>query len=430
MLAIDDDLRLPPRFLDRFVALCERFALDLAQPAQTLRSPLGLEGRRGAGRRRWCARRASWRSARSPPSGGRGRRAAALPRAALRLGARPALGGPGRGARLAPRGGRRTAGPPRGAAGGAPTTPATTRSPRPPASWPTAPISRAPAPATRWPCTGGPERCGCCSSAPTCAPAAPSATGPRCSRCWPSAAPRWGSCAWRTRGRCSASWRPPACRPRAWRCARRADPRGWRRALGFARPRPDVVVSRGVSGLLVAEAIARRAGAPHVVNEHTPLTADGRAAPPAPAPAPPHAAGGAAGGRRDRGGPAPGASRWPRWASARERIEVIANGIAPLEPPPGAQRLAGEDEFGVLCVSRLEPEKRVDLFVRGGGGGAALGAAPARLRGRRRARAGAASRRSPRRRPGWSCSASGRTCPPCSPAPTRSRSPARPRRCR
>jgi hypothetical protein len=38
ILVVDDDLLLPPRFLDRFVALCERFALDLAQPAQTLRS--------------------------------------------------------------------------------------------------------------------------------------------------------------------------------------------------------------------------------------------------------------------------------------------------------------------------------------------------------------------------------------------------------
>jgi hypothetical protein len=38
ILAVDDDLLLPPRFLDRFLALCERFALDLAQPAQTLRS--------------------------------------------------------------------------------------------------------------------------------------------------------------------------------------------------------------------------------------------------------------------------------------------------------------------------------------------------------------------------------------------------------
>jgi hypothetical protein len=38
ILAVDDDLRLPPRFLDRFLAVCERFALDLAQPAQTQRS--------------------------------------------------------------------------------------------------------------------------------------------------------------------------------------------------------------------------------------------------------------------------------------------------------------------------------------------------------------------------------------------------------
>ncbi len=38
LLVIDDDVRLPGRFLDRFVALCERFGLDLAQPAQTLRS--------------------------------------------------------------------------------------------------------------------------------------------------------------------------------------------------------------------------------------------------------------------------------------------------------------------------------------------------------------------------------------------------------
>jgi hypothetical protein len=38
VLAVDDDLRLPPRFLDRFLALCERFELDLAQPAQSLRS--------------------------------------------------------------------------------------------------------------------------------------------------------------------------------------------------------------------------------------------------------------------------------------------------------------------------------------------------------------------------------------------------------
>jgi hypothetical protein len=38
LLVVDDDLRLPARFLDRFIALCERFELDLAQPAQSQRS--------------------------------------------------------------------------------------------------------------------------------------------------------------------------------------------------------------------------------------------------------------------------------------------------------------------------------------------------------------------------------------------------------
>jgi hypothetical protein len=38
LLVVDDDVRLPARFLDRFIAVCERFELDLAQPAQTQRS--------------------------------------------------------------------------------------------------------------------------------------------------------------------------------------------------------------------------------------------------------------------------------------------------------------------------------------------------------------------------------------------------------
>jgi hypothetical protein len=38
VLVLDDDVRLPRAFLDTFVALCEAFDLDLAQPAQTLRS--------------------------------------------------------------------------------------------------------------------------------------------------------------------------------------------------------------------------------------------------------------------------------------------------------------------------------------------------------------------------------------------------------
>jgi hypothetical protein len=37
-IVIDDDVRVPRAFLDRFVGVCEAFDLDLAQPAQTLRS--------------------------------------------------------------------------------------------------------------------------------------------------------------------------------------------------------------------------------------------------------------------------------------------------------------------------------------------------------------------------------------------------------
>ena len=38
LIVIDDDVELPPRFLDRFIAVCEEWRFDLAQPAQTLAS--------------------------------------------------------------------------------------------------------------------------------------------------------------------------------------------------------------------------------------------------------------------------------------------------------------------------------------------------------------------------------------------------------
>jgi hypothetical protein len=38
LVVTDDDVELVPRFLDRFVALAERLQLDVAQPAQTMRS--------------------------------------------------------------------------------------------------------------------------------------------------------------------------------------------------------------------------------------------------------------------------------------------------------------------------------------------------------------------------------------------------------
>ncbi|MHB8491136.1 MAG: glycosyltransferase family 2 protein [Solirubrobacteraceae bacterium] len=51
LLVVDDDVRLPRGFLDRFVFLCERFALDLAQPAHPLRSHAAWQLTR---RRRGC----------------------------------------------------------------------------------------------------------------------------------------------------------------------------------------------------------------------------------------------------------------------------------------------------------------------------------------------------------------------------------------
>lgn len=38
LIVVDDDIELPVRFLDRFVAVCERLELDIAQPAQSQRS--------------------------------------------------------------------------------------------------------------------------------------------------------------------------------------------------------------------------------------------------------------------------------------------------------------------------------------------------------------------------------------------------------
>ena len=64
---------------------------------------------------------------------------------------------------------------------------------------------------------------------------------------------------------------------------RHTNPRALRLALSVgAAFEPDAVVTRGVSGQLVGEAIARRADAVHVMNEHTPLTPDGRLVPPRP----------------------------------------------------------------------------------------------------------------------------------------------------
>jgi glycosyltransferase involved in cell wall biosynthesis len=150
---------------------------------------------------------------------------------------------------------------------------------------------------------------------------------------------------------------------------RRTNPRALRRALSVgAAFEPDAVVTRGVSGQLVGEAIARRARAVHVMNEHTPLTPDGGLVPPRPHQ---RALTRLVAGRVDtvvavtrRQVPPLESLGYPRG-----HIEVVPNGVFErdvqgVEPSPELRSDRGSsDQFVVLCVAGLRPEKRVDLFV-------------------------------------------------------------------
>ena len=149
---------------------------------------------------------------------------------------------------------------------------------------------------------------------------------------------------------------------------RRADPRRLRRAVATgAEFAPDAVVTYGVNAQLVGEAIARRAHAVHVYNEHTPLTPDGELLPKRP-----H--------QRlltrlvaratdeviavtERQVPPLERAGYPRG-----RIEVVHNGVfaRDVEGVEPSAELAGAG-FSVLCVSAMRPEKRVDLFVEAAG---------------------------------------------------------------
>jgi glycosyltransferase involved in cell wall biosynthesis len=164
---------------------------------------------------------------------------------------------------------------------------------------------------------------------------------------------------------------------------RRGDPRGLRRAFAAAQPRPDVVVTRGVSAQLVGEAIARRHRVPQLYNEHTPLTADGELLPMrahqraltrlvAPLVA------------RVVAVTARQVNPLTQFGYRRERIEVVPNGVFPAAIQPRRERAAVRAELGVaeddvlaLALSRLQPEKRADVFVRAA---AAARAANPRLR--------------------------------------------------
>ena len=63
-IVLDDDVRVPRAFLDRFVGVCEAFELDLAQPAQTLRSHSAWKVTRRRPAIASCVRLVSSRSAR------------------------------------------------------------------------------------------------------------------------------------------------------------------------------------------------------------------------------------------------------------------------------------------------------------------------------------------------------------------------------
>jgi len=143
-------------------------------------------------------------------------------------------------------------------------------------------------------------------------------------------------------------------------CARfrgRADPRGLRRALAFARDRASVVVSRNVSAELMGQLLARREGVRHVVNEHTPCTADGGLLPLRPHQrrlrrlVAPRVDGVVAVTRAQVAPLAAGGFR-------RERIAVVANGVAAGEEPTPPPR----DGYA-LVLAGLRPEKRLDVFV-------------------------------------------------------------------
>jgi L-malate glycosyltransferase len=149
----------------------------------------------------------------------------------------------------------------------------------------------------------------------------------------------------------------------------RTDARALRRALAEAGGHPGAVVTRGVSPQLVGQAVARRAGAAHVLNEHTPLTADGELLP----------------ARRhqrlltrtvapfvDRVIAVSERQRAPleRLGYRAERIVVVPNGLFETDVAVRRERAEvrrklalDEGDFAVLCVANLRPEKGARAFV-------------------------------------------------------------------
>ena len=147
------------------------------------------------------------------------------------------------------------------------------------------------------------------------------------------------------------------------------DMRRLRRALAEARGRPGAVVTRTVSPQVVGQAIARRAGAAHVFNEHTPLTADGEllAMPPRrrllTRLVAPHVHRVIQVSERQR-------APLVRLGYKSDRIVTVPNGVFASEVSTSVDRAAmraslglDDGDFAVLCVANLRAEKGVDAFV-------------------------------------------------------------------
>jgi glycosyltransferase involved in cell wall biosynthesis len=147
------------------------------------------------------------------------------------------------------------------------------------------------------------------------------------------------------------------------------DLRGARRALAEGRGRPGAVVTRTVSPQLVGQAIARRAGAVHVFNEHTPLTPAGELLEMRPhqvalsRAVAPHVDRVIAVSDRQ-------AAPLVRLGYREDRIVSVPNGVFPADVQTRVGRAAtraalglDERDFAVLCVANLRPEKGADAFA-------------------------------------------------------------------
>ena len=146
------------------------------------------------------------------------------------------------------------------------------------------------------------------------------------------------------------------------------------------------------------------------MNEHTPLTPDGRLVPPRP-----HQraltrlvsrAVDAVVAVTQRQVPPLEALGYPRG-----RIDVVPNGLFERRRAGGGAvaRTLDSDGFAVLCVAGLRPEKRVDLFIEAVAAARRENAGHSRLRGGRGAGARAA-RAAGARAAAWRCSACAATC--------------------